>query len=375
MEERLPLATLLSHALVAYTIEFDNEFERQSPHRTELFGPAGGGGPWLVSMVMWFNCMRHVAETPITVEDLVRRARTRTNLAGMHRWRYIDVEAKPGDTRANPPDADLLVRATRKGRLAQQVWQPLAGDIDTRWDDRWGTDHMDALRVALRTLVAQSVLDLPDCLPIVHHGLWSAGPVRPGFSPRTGASDDAGSLALPSLLSRVLLMMAIDFEARSKVSLAIHADVLRVLGEASTRIRDLPRLSGVSKEAISMAMGFVAKRGLVVLEPNPNGKPGKAARLTGKGVVSRRDARAPVAKGGGGLGRAIRHRGHRRPARAPRIAQWGCSRVTVVGGYPGVPGRMACEGAEGGDAAVLSDGAASRRISRRQLTRPRPLLG
>jgi hypothetical protein len=54
----LPLTTLLSQALVAYTIEFDNEFERQTPHRTTLLGQTGGGGPWLVSMVMWFNCLR-----------------------------------------------------------------------------------------------------------------------------------------------------------------------------------------------------------------------------------------------------------------------------------------------------------------------------
>ena len=30
----LPLSTLLSQALVAFTIEFDNEFEHQMPHRT-----------------------------------------------------------------------------------------------------------------------------------------------------------------------------------------------------------------------------------------------------------------------------------------------------------------------------------------------------
>jgi len=34
MDGRLPLPTLLSHALVAFTIEFDNESEHQLPHRT-----------------------------------------------------------------------------------------------------------------------------------------------------------------------------------------------------------------------------------------------------------------------------------------------------------------------------------------------------
>jgi hypothetical protein len=30
---QLPLATLLLYAVVAFTIEFDNEFERRMPHR------------------------------------------------------------------------------------------------------------------------------------------------------------------------------------------------------------------------------------------------------------------------------------------------------------------------------------------------------
>ena len=285
MDETLPLTTLLSQALVAYTIEFDNEFERQTPHRTGLQGESGGGGPWLVSMVMWFNCMRYVGETPFTVAELVRRARTPTNLPGMHRWRYIDVDASPNDKRAKPPDSDLLVRATRKGVLAQQAWRPLARDIETRWEDRFGFAEMDALRVALRALVTQIDLNLPDCMPILHFGLASAGPTRPAFSRRVG-EPDVETLALASLLSRALLMVAIDFEARSKVSLAMYADLLRVLRETPTALRELPRLTGVSKEAISMGMGVIVTRGLAVLEPNPNGKAGKAARLTAKGIAS-----------------------------------------------------------------------------------------
>jgi hypothetical protein len=55
----LPLSALLSHALVAFTIEFDNEFERQMPHRTTWYGstPNAPYAPWLVSRVMWANCM------------------------------------------------------------------------------------------------------------------------------------------------------------------------------------------------------------------------------------------------------------------------------------------------------------------------------
>src|SRR5207302_2159147 len=53
----LPLSTLLSQALVAFTIELDNDFELQMPHVTTMGMKAGrsADGPWLVSFVMWAN--------------------------------------------------------------------------------------------------------------------------------------------------------------------------------------------------------------------------------------------------------------------------------------------------------------------------------
>jgi hypothetical protein len=77
----LPLPTLLSQVLVAFIIEFDNEFEHRTPHRTTL--NRSGSGPWLTSMVMWWNCMRFVREGGITVGELKDLARTQTNWNGM----------------------------------------------------------------------------------------------------------------------------------------------------------------------------------------------------------------------------------------------------------------------------------------------------
>src|SRR5690348_6903370 len=60
----LPLSALLSQALVAFTIEFDNEAEHRLPHRTTSHGTSGPGDGaaklWLVSLAMWENCMRYV---------------------------------------------------------------------------------------------------------------------------------------------------------------------------------------------------------------------------------------------------------------------------------------------------------------------------
>jgi len=73
---QLPLSALLSQALVAFTIEFDNEFERRTPHRTTDHGSTSGSAaaPWLVSMAMWIKYLRFVPDDGITVRELARQA-------------------------------------------------------------------------------------------------------------------------------------------------------------------------------------------------------------------------------------------------------------------------------------------------------------
>jgi hypothetical protein len=63
---RFPLPALLSQALVAFTIEYDNEFEHQMPHRTARRPAAHSRrGPWLVSLPMWSNFMQFVAKAGV----------------------------------------------------------------------------------------------------------------------------------------------------------------------------------------------------------------------------------------------------------------------------------------------------------------------
>ncbi len=281
----LSLSSLLSQVLVAFTIEFDNEFERQVPHRTTNHSSAGGSrqGPWLVSLVMWSNCMQWIGEEGVRVRELEDLARTTTNLNGMQRWGYIVVEPDPADTKSKPPRADWVIRATPKGRKAQEVWGPLFGVIEKRWEERFGRNETDQLRELLWGLIRQMDVELPDCLPILGYGLFSRGPAHERRAP-AGREDSAGSrLPLPALLSRVLLAFAIEFERESDLSLAISANVVRVLDEKGVRVRDLPLLTGVSKEAISMALGVLQKKGVAVVEPDLNGGRSNFARLTRKG--------------------------------------------------------------------------------------------
>jgi DNA-binding MarR family transcriptional regulator len=274
VESGLPLSTLLSQVLVAFTIEFDNEFERQMPHRTTHGSKMPSrAGPWLVSLVMWSNCMQFIDEHGLSVSELERLARTRTNFNGMERWGYIVVEQGPRSSR--------LIRATPKGRQAQEVWRPLFPVIEQRWRARFGEDQIDHLRKSLAALISRIDTELPDCLPILHYGLFSTK--RDDKHRRKAEREDSNDPQLPlsALLSRALLAFAIEFECESDLSLAISANVLRVLDERGVRVQDLPLLTGVSKEAVQMAMGVLEKKSIVVVEPN--GSRAKVARLTNNG--------------------------------------------------------------------------------------------
>src|ERR1017187_2746523 len=129
---RFPLPALLSQALVAFTIEYDNEFEHQMPHRTAR-GPAAHSlpGPWLVSLPMWSNFMQFLPEAGAPLRELAALPPL-THLAGLDgwgcvplgpatgmatvggpdRWGSVVGEPIPGPGRAN------LARSTPRGRQA-----------------------------------------------------------------------------------------------------------------------------------------------------------------------------------------------------------------------------------------------------------------
>jgi DNA-binding MarR family transcriptional regulator len=281
----LPVATLLSQVLVAFTIEFDNETERQMQHRTTRHGSKGASlhAPWLVSLVMWSNCMQYIGEKGVCVGELEKLARTKTNLNGMERWGYIVIEPDPADRRRKPPRSDWLIRATPAGRKAQEVWRPLFSTVEKRWGERFGTEEIEQLRQSLWALIRQIDVDLPDGLPILGYALFSkGGDIARCASPKN-EDRTTSSVPLSALLSRVLLAFAIEYEHESDLSLAISANVLRVLDEQGVLVRSLPLLSGGSKEAISMAMGILQKKQVVVIEPDGTGSRARVARLTPKG--------------------------------------------------------------------------------------------
>jgi len=290
MDGRVPMPSLLSYALVAFTIEFDNEFEHQMPHRTTNHGSTAGArhAPWLISMVMWSNFMRFIGEEGTTIRELQRRLRMpdkslRSWLARMGEWwGYIVVEPKvPGSSskRTNP---DAMVLPTPGGRAAIEIWRTLDGVIENRWRERFGEDLIESLREVLSTIVGRIEVELPHGLPILGYGMFSIAPEDTQRSLGTTVPAMA-ALPLASLLSKALLWFAIEFERDSDVSLAICANVLRLLIEKGVQVRDLPRLASVSKEAIAMSLSFLVKRGYAAMKLETTGRRTRVLVLTAKG--------------------------------------------------------------------------------------------
>src|SRR5471030_903598 len=114
----------------------------------------------------------------------------------------------------------------------------------------------------------------------------SAGKRHPPLDLDVSTQDN---LALFTLLSRALLMFAMDYEGESSVSLAIGANVLRVLDKTGVRLRDLPRVSGVSNASISAALGFLQRSGAVAIERDATATRGQTVRLTSAGRAARSD--------------------------------------------------------------------------------------
>jgi DNA-binding MarR family transcriptional regulator len=364
-----PLSTLLSRVLVAFTIELDNEFE----HRFL----AAGGGARVASLVMWSNVLRFVGDG-IAVSELpaatgLEKARVLSLLGGLERWRYVTVgpaskSKREGWGSGRGIRSDWIVRLTPAGRKAAALWPPLFGEIERRWEERFGADAIGELRSSLSTIADRIDVQLPEYLPIV----GSADGMVAGISPPERQATSDSPLPLTALLSQVLLAYTLDFERESKLSLPLSANVVRVLGEKGELVRDLPSAAGVSKEAIAMALTVLTKNGYVAVDGTTAAT--KRVRLTAKGrkeQAGQDRLHAEVEKGwrrrfGADEVRRLPSSLQRRPARRSlpraRAAPRRLAREQVLRGANRSVGR----GPERGLAA-LSDGASPRWLAGREL--------
>lgn len=290
MGAKAPISTSLSQLLVAFTIEVDEEFESAMPHSATVKNGAGlkGGGPWLVSQVMWSNYLRHIDNqgTPVGVlQDRARVSRStiKSRLNHLEWWGYVTVSADKGMNYA-----EQFVKLTAGGRKASALFEPLHSLIEGRWRARFGDTAIDELRAALGPFVAAAPEGFPRFMPIVDYddGMRTEIVLPDTQVDTTETTDD-----LSTLLSHALLLLTIAFESKSPVSLPHYANVLRVLGKSPTAIKDVPLAAGVSKQAIDASITFLTKAGLV----SSDGKGAKAlVSLTPAGQVARTAAKAAL---------------------------------------------------------------------------------
>ncbi len=303
----LALAEQLSVLLVAYTIEYDNEFEHRMPNKTSAFG---SGGPaevattssgadikrtWLTSKVMWANFMRYVPPDGVPLE---RVKYLPANLAGLDRWGFISVRDPDGARvgfggGARRPGREAVVKATRAGRWAQGIWRRLDEEIDRRWEERFGAGLIGELRAALTAITGPAAAGVPLYLPVVGY----ANGMRTFYKDLAELGLPALDLAdydLSGLLSAVLLTFTVEYESIAKLSLPINANVLRVIGANGVRASDVPLLAGVSQEGVTAAVGFLERQGYVKVGDEPSGLRRKFIQPTERGRRSR-DGRAKMA--------------------------------------------------------------------------------
>ena len=165
----------------------------------------------------------------------------------------------------------------------------------------------------------------------------------------------------------------LEYEDESALSLAMSANVVRVLSADGIPVRDLPARSGVSKEAITAAVGFLQRNGYAAVEPDPASR-SKLVRLTERGPGGTGAARPPGQGSRAALAKAPRRRlrptdqgAYHRPAtRARPTALSG----RLAGGAQPVPGaNPGRAGRPGIGSAAVPDGPAPGRVPRRKLAR------
>ena len=248
------------------------------------------------------NFLRFVPPDGVRMAEVAANAGASTPVHpafhGMRRWGYVRYSP---DIKGTPKvrDGEVIVHLTPAGDRAQRTWRQVMTDVEARWTDR----GLDPLRDALVPVAASIERPLPEYFPVLDSDFGAPALANP-------LSRAPADLGLLGLLSQVSLAVTYDFEADSRLSLGMCANVLRPLESEPVPARDLPDISGAAKRVWSAAVGRLEKLGLAVLEPTPSGR-GKSVRLTDAGSNAQRAGAELLAdvderwrdRGGADLGR------------------------------------------------------------------------
>jgi hypothetical protein len=234
-----PLSALLSQVLIAFTVEFDNEFERR-------MGEAGHPGARL-SLVIWTSLMRFVADSPLSVRDLAAKAQEpetqiKFKLGCLERWGFVKLNHREphadGWGSGRGIRADWTVHLTSKGLIAGKIFPPLFEEIEKRWEKRFGKEEINQLRQ---------------------------------------------NLSLPISLRKQLQNLQLEFDNESPAPLLLSANAIRVLSEQPIRLAEMIRRTGGSRETSDI--GWQLKP-YVIVEPDPTATRGKVVSLSPRGLLA-----------------------------------------------------------------------------------------
>src|SRR5687767_349980 len=170
MPDELPLTTLLSRALIALTLDIDTEIEERLPHFTSSHGSSGFGGPWLISLAMWADFLRHLGSGQLPVVEVYRRAGldapTVKGYLGLERWGYVLHRPDANDPRPKVPKKEWLVVQTANGKRWHETYPVVIAEVEQRWEEHHGRAAIDHLRDALEAAIDADT-PMPQYLPVV----------------------------------------------------------------------------------------------------------------------------------------------------------------------------------------------------------------
>ena len=208
-------------------------------------------------MVMWSNFLRFVGEG-ITVGELpeVTGHPEIADALDAGRPGALAVRARRARSQSRSGTAgaaqralrrEWLVRPTPIGRKTQELAPPLFGEIEKRWEKRFGVGAIDELRQSLAEVIERL------------RRRAARVPSDRGQRERDARRDRAprarydARLTCPHSSAQVLLAYTLDFERESELSLPLTANFVRILGDDGLDVREVPEIAGVSPEATTMA--------------------------------------------------------------------------------------------------------------------------
>ena len=246
--------------------------------------------------------------------------------------------------------------------------------IDDRWRTRFGAPAIDRLERALRRHLRRAEYRPPG-LPARRlsdaerqggSGARLAGSSRRGCAARRRRPLAAPLRSPPGIHAR--LRGGVDASRCRSAPTRCACSV-----RPGTRVRDLPALTGVSREANAMCAGWLERHGCVVTEPDPTATRGKVLRLTEKGQRAQQKSRRILGTTEVSWRSTLRAAAvdDLRPHSSRSSGDGSLASSPLGQGLDALPGQLArrCP-ATTDDAAALPHGAAPRRLSRRQLISP-----